>query len=76
MTNAPVSDSPNQYRMLDEPELPMAGDEAQFLGETVWRHISIPSMWMAGGQRICGVQFRRRSAMPDAPLSDSQRNQT
>jgi len=45
------------WRDLEQNELPLAGDEA-WNGELKrWEAVSIPSMWLAGGRRIEGVEF-------------------
>ena len=45
------------YRVLEDDELPKQGDEAWRMGR--WWKVEIPSMWLAGGQRIEGSIFRR-----------------
>ena len=45
------------YRVLQDDELPKKGDEAWH--NRRWQKVEIPSMWLAGGQRIEGSIFRR-----------------
>ena len=47
------------YTDLEENELPKVGDEASLDNGKRWEKVNIPSMWLAGGQRMDGVLFRR-----------------
>ncbi len=48
------------WRFLEEDELPIAGDEGRVQDSLRWETVTIPHIWLAGGQRIKGVEFRRR----------------
>ncbi len=58
-----------EYRVLEDDELPKQGDEAWH--NSRWQKIEIPSMWLAGGQRIEGSIFRR----PRKPVTYENRSQ-
>lgn len=59
LVKAPPLPGPG-WRLLEGNELPVAGDKG-YLGEELgWETINVPSMWLAGGERIEGSFFARK----------------
>lgn len=70
----PLLTTPLLWRVLEETEIPQPGDEAWNGESRRWETVSIPSMWLAGGQRIAGDKFRR--PMRFRPMSEAPRDGT